>query len=175
MDIPPVPTQPTSFIFPQRSFGMANPVKRSFQASWFSTRTWLRHLNLNGLLVPRQIEIPHQGVGGAPGGKLVPGSHKRYELGHTVILKPIKSAALHGQKLSQSALKSSVRTSGNTKFSRGRSPEPPLREGECPLVCSPPTRAFGTRKMSLILHGRTTFQKPTTAMLIHIYVTSILY
>ena len=32
-----------SFIFPQRSFGMANPVKRSFQASWFSTRTWLYH------------------------------------------------------------------------------------------------------------------------------------
>ena len=64
MDIPPVPNQPTSFIFPLSSFGMANPVKRSFQASWFSTRTWLRHLNLNGLLVPRQTEIPHQGGGG---------------------------------------------------------------------------------------------------------------
>ena len=33
MDIPPVPNQPMSFIFPQRSFGKANPVKRSFQAS----------------------------------------------------------------------------------------------------------------------------------------------
>ena len=43
MDIPPVPNQPTSFIFPQRSFGKANPVKSSFQASWFSTRTWLYH------------------------------------------------------------------------------------------------------------------------------------
>ena len=41
-------------------------------------------------------------------------------------------------KLSQSALKSFLRTSGNIKFSRGRSPEPPLREGEMPpLVLSP--------------------------------------
>ena len=81
-----------------------------------------------------------------------------------IIVKPIKSAALQGQKLSQSALKSSERTSGNIKFSRGRSPEPRLREGECPLSCSPPTRAFGTRKTSLIFYGRTTFQKPTTAL-----------
>ena len=43
MDIPPVPNQPTSFKFPQRSFGKANPVNRSFRASWFSTRTWLHH------------------------------------------------------------------------------------------------------------------------------------
>ena len=142
MDIPPVPNQPTSFTFLLSSFGMANPVKRSFQASWFSTRTWLRHLNLNGLLVPRQTEIPHQGGGGggggAPGGKLVPGSHKRCELGHTVILKPIKSAALQGQKLSQSALKSSVRTSENTKFFSGEIPRTPLTRGRMsPFVLSP--------------------------------------
>ena len=40
-------------------------------------------LNLNGLLVIRQID--NISPGGAPGGKLVPGSHKRCELGHTVI------------------------------------------------------------------------------------------
>ena len=41
------------------------------------------NLNLNGLLVIRQID--NTSLGGAPGGKLVPGSHKRCELGHTVI------------------------------------------------------------------------------------------
>ena len=41
------------------------------------------NLNLNGLLVIRQID--NISPGGAPGGKLVPGSHKRCELGHTVI------------------------------------------------------------------------------------------
>ena len=51
------------------------------------------------------------------------------------------------------------------KFSRGRSPEPPSRrEKECPLSCSPPTPANGTRKTYLMFHGRTTFQKPTTAL-----------
>ena len=79
-------------------------------------------------------------------------------------MKPIKSAALQGQKLSQSALNPSERTTGNINVSRGRSPEPPLREGECPFSCFPPTCAFGTRKTSLIFHGRTTFQKPTTAL-----------
>ena len=44
------------------------------------------YLNLNGLLVTRQIDNTSPGGGGgAPGGKLVPGSHKRCELGHTVI------------------------------------------------------------------------------------------
>ena len=42
MDIP-VPNQPTTFKFPQRSFGKTNPVKRSFQASWFTNRTWLHY------------------------------------------------------------------------------------------------------------------------------------
>ena len=28
-----------TFKFPQRSFGKTNPVKRSFQASWFTNRT----------------------------------------------------------------------------------------------------------------------------------------
>ena len=40
-------------------------------------------LNLNGVLVTRQTDNISQG--GAPGGKLVPGSHKRHKLGHTVI------------------------------------------------------------------------------------------
>ena len=123
MDVPPVPNRPTSFILSQRSFGKANPVKMSFQASWFSTTTWLHH-------------------------------NETYKI----------SSASRAKKMSQSALKSSVRTSGNVKFSRGRSPEPPLREGKCPLSCSPPTRTFVTRKKSLIFHGRTTFQKPTTAL-----------
>ena len=39
MDIPSVPNQPKTFKFPQRSFGKTNPVKRSFQASWFTNRT----------------------------------------------------------------------------------------------------------------------------------------
>ena len=94
MDIPPVPNQPTSFIFPQRSFGKANPVKRSFQASWFSTRTWLYHN------------------------------------------KPIKSAALQGQKLSQIALKSPEWTSGNINFLGGDPPNPPYERGIPPLVLS---------------------------------------
>ena len=40
-------------------------------------------LNLNGLLVIRQID--NTSPGGAPRGKLVPAPHKRCELGHTVI------------------------------------------------------------------------------------------
>ena len=43
------------------------------------------NLNLNGLLVTRQIDNISPGGGGAPGVRLVPGSHKRCELGHTVI------------------------------------------------------------------------------------------
>ena len=43
----------------------------------------MQNLNLNGLLVTRQID--NTSPGGAPGGKLFPGSHKRCELGHTVI------------------------------------------------------------------------------------------
>ena len=43
------------------------------------------NLNLNGLLVIRQIDNTSLGGGGggggAPGGKLVPGSHKRCEWG----------------------------------------------------------------------------------------------
>ena len=36
MDIPPVPNQPKTFKFPQRSFSQKNPVKRSFQSSLFA-------------------------------------------------------------------------------------------------------------------------------------------
>ena len=41
------------------------------------------YLNLNGLLVTRQID--NTSPGGAPGGNSGPGSHKRCKLGHTVI------------------------------------------------------------------------------------------
>ena len=41
-------------------------------------------LNLNGLRVICQIDNTSP-KGGGPGGKLVPGSHKRCKLGHTVI------------------------------------------------------------------------------------------
>ena len=49
MDIPPVPNQPKTYKFPQRCFGKTNPVKRSFQASWFSNRTWLHYDEANDL------------------------------------------------------------------------------------------------------------------------------
>ena len=52
----------------------------------------------------------------------------------------------------------------NYKIFSGEIPQTPLTRGGCPLSCSPPTRAFGTRKKSLIFQGRTTFQKPTTAL-----------
>ena len=45
------------------------------------------------------------------------------------------------QKLSKIALKSFLQTSGNIKFSRGRSPEPPY---------TPPTRAFGTHFVNAV-------------------------
>ena len=35
--------------FPQRCFGRTNPVKRSFQAPWFSNRTWLHYDEANDL------------------------------------------------------------------------------------------------------------------------------
>ena len=56
-----------------------------FRISLFRRRQ--NNLNLNGLLVTRQTDntSPVGGGGVAPGGKLVPGSHKRCELGHTVI------------------------------------------------------------------------------------------
>jgi len=43
MDIPPVPNQPKTFKFPQRSFGQKNIVRRSFQSSWFANRTWFHY------------------------------------------------------------------------------------------------------------------------------------
>ena len=47
------------------------------------TNDYLLTLNVNDLLVTRQIE--NCSSGGAPGGKSVPGCYKRCELGHTVI------------------------------------------------------------------------------------------
>ena len=50
MDIPPVPNQPKTFKFPQRSFGQKNPVKIScHQYSWFANRTWLHYDEVNDL------------------------------------------------------------------------------------------------------------------------------
>ena len=49
MDIPPVPNQPRTFKFPQRSFGQKNPVKISFQSLWFANRTRLHYDEANDL------------------------------------------------------------------------------------------------------------------------------
>ena len=43
-------SQPTYNKFPQRSFGKTNPVKRSFQDSWFTNRTWLHCDEANDLM-----------------------------------------------------------------------------------------------------------------------------
>ena len=44
-------------------------------------------------------------------------------------------------------------------------PNPPYERGYDPLSCSPPPpRAFGPRGTSTAFNGRTTFQKPTTAL-----------
>lgn len=50
MDVPSVPNQPKSFKFPKRSFGQKNPVQRSFQASWFSSKPWLHYDESKDLL-----------------------------------------------------------------------------------------------------------------------------
>ena len=52
------------------------------EASYLGARFMWGELSL-GRVVLIPLTILHQG--GAPGGKLVPGSHKRCELGHTVI------------------------------------------------------------------------------------------
>ena len=49
MDVPLFPNQPKTFKFPQRSFGQKNPVKRSFQSSWFANITWLRYDEANDI------------------------------------------------------------------------------------------------------------------------------
>lgn len=60
MDIPPVPNQPKTFKFPQRSFGQKNPVKRSFQSSWFANRTWLHYDEANDLAFCHVCMIAHR-------------------------------------------------------------------------------------------------------------------
>ena len=60
MDIPPVPNQPTTFKFPQRSFGKTNPVKQSFQASWFINRTWLHYDEANDLAFCHICMVAHK-------------------------------------------------------------------------------------------------------------------
>ena len=42
-------SQPKYDKFPQRSFGKANPVKRSFQDSWFTNRTSMHYDEANDL------------------------------------------------------------------------------------------------------------------------------
>ena len=132
MDIPPVPNQPTSFIFPQRSFGKANPLKRSFQASWFSTRAWLHHNKTYKISSASRAKIVPKCI------KIVCTDVRKYNIFSGVI------------------------------------PRTPLTRGGIPFSCSPPFRAFGTRKTSLIFHGRTTFRKPTTALLCCRDITPIL-
>ena len=43
-------SQPNYEKFPQRSFGKTNPVKRSFQDSWFTNRTSLQYDEANDLM-----------------------------------------------------------------------------------------------------------------------------
>jgi hypothetical protein len=38
------PHQPSSYVFPKRTFGIKAPVHRSFQPSWFTTWPWLHYL-----------------------------------------------------------------------------------------------------------------------------------
>ena len=55
-----------------RNLHSGNEAKQNFTRNSF--------LNLNGLLVTRQIDNTSPGGGGgAPGGKFVPGSHRRCE------------------------------------------------------------------------------------------------
>ena len=49
MDIPPVPNQPKTFKFPQRSFGQKKNSEKKFQSSWFANRTWLHYDEANDL------------------------------------------------------------------------------------------------------------------------------
>ena len=98
MDIPPVPNQPTSFKFPQRSFGKANHVTISFQAPWFSTRTWLLYVS-------------------------------------KIVSKCIKIISTY------------------IPYERGNTPSRAL-----PLLVP----------SALVIHGRTTLQKPTTALFLHL-------
>ena len=102
------------------------PVIRSFQPSWFSTRSCLHH--------DETYKISSASVA-----KIVPKSIK--------------------------IVSTDVR---NIKFSRGSSPEPPYERGNTPSRALP--LAFGTRKTSLMFYGRTTFQKPTTALLPVLYL-----
>lgn len=43
IQVPPVPNQPKTFRFPQRTFGVKKPEQRSFQPSWFDSRPWLHY------------------------------------------------------------------------------------------------------------------------------------
>ena len=49
-------------------------------------------------------------------------------------------------------------------FIGGDPPNPPYERGSNPLSCSPPARDFGPRGTPTAFNGRTTFQKPTTAL-----------
>ena len=57
-------------------------------------KTVCLNLNLNSLLVKRQTD--NTSPGGALGGKLVPGSHKRCEFGHTIIIQQRKTVIQGG-------------------------------------------------------------------------------
>ena len=41
IQVPPVPNQPKTFRFPQRTFGVKKPEQKSFQLLWFDRRSWL--------------------------------------------------------------------------------------------------------------------------------------
>ena len=65
----------------------------------------------------------------------------------------LKLIGFRKQKWSQNALESLLEASRVQKFSRRRSPEPHLKEGESPLTCCHLTRALGTWGMPKAFHG----------------------
>ena len=159
MDIPPVPNQPTSFIFPQRSFGKANPVKRSFQASWFSARTWLHHNETYKISSASRAKIVPKCI------KIVCTDVRKYKIFSGVIPRtPLTRGEVPPLVLSPKCIKIVCTDVRKYKIFSGEIPRTPLTRGEVPPLVLSPTRAFGTRKTSLIFHGRTTFQKTTTAL-----------
>ncbi|XP_045167705.1 zinc finger MYM-type protein 1-like [Mercenaria mercenaria] len=60
MDIPPIPNQPKTFKFQERTFGQKNPVNRSFQPPWFANRTWLHYDETNELAYCHVCMVAHR-------------------------------------------------------------------------------------------------------------------
>ena len=81
-------------------------------------------------------------------------SFKLSEFRSFLLTKTIKT-------LTQKRTQNAFRGTNLSKFSQGRSPEPPLREGANPLSCSPPLVPSALDHV----FRRTTFSNATTALL----------